>query len=234
MKKKIIAIITARGGSKGLINKNIRILHGKPLIAWSIKFALENNHINDCIVTTDSYEIAKVAEKYGAQIPFMRDIGIASDTAKTSEVIIDVVKRCKLNPNDVFVLLEPTSPYRKHKSFEQFTELFEKNKFRKIVSVQENITSSFRFQFFRNKDTSLIPVFNSNSANNVRRQDIKKSFILDGSFYMSYIADYLNYPVFIEKDTGSFINDYFSSFEIDSEEDLKLMEAIFSFIGKPF
>ena len=51
---------------------------------------------------------------------------------------------------------------------------------------------------------------------------------------MSYIADYLNYPVFIEKDTGSFINDYFSSFEIDSEEDLKLMEAIFSFIGKPF
>ena len=234
MRKKIIAIVTARGGSKGLINKNIRLLHGKPLIAWSIKFALENNHINDCIVTTDSYEIAKVAEKYGAQIPFMRDKGIASDTAKTSDVIIDVVKRCKLNPNDVFVLLEPTSPYRKHKSFEQFTELFEKNKFRKIVSVQENITSSYRFQFFRNKKTTLNPIISSDYVNDLRRQDIEKSFCLDGSFYMSYISDFINNPGFLEKDTGSFINDYFSSFEIDSEEDLKLMEAIFSFIGKPF
>ena len=234
MKKNIISIITARGGSKGLINKNIRNLHGKPLIAWSVKFALENELINDCIVSTDSHKIAEIAESYGAQIPFIRDKKLASDTAKTSDVIIDLIKRCSLNPNDVFVLLEPTSPYRLHKSFEKCIEIFEKNNLRKIVSVQENASTSFRFQFFRNKDTTLNPVISTNYANDVRRQDIEKSFFLDGSFYMSYISDFLKNPGFLEKETGSFINNYFSSFEIDSEEDLELMQAIFSCIGRPF
>ncbi len=234
MEKKIISIITARGGSKGLINKNIRNLYGKPLIAWSIRFALENEQINECIVSTDSYEIAKIAEDYGARIPFIRDKELASDTAKTSDVIIDVIKRCELNYSDSFVLLEPTSPYRLHKSFKQFTDIFKKNNLRKIVSIQENISSSFRFQYFRNKKTTLNPVISSNYANDLRRQDIEKSFCLDGSFYMSNISDFINYPGFLEKDTGSFINDYFSSFEIDSEEDLKLMEAIFSLNGPPF
>ena len=123
---------------------------------------------------------------------------------------------------------------QRHKSFEKCKEIFVKNKLRKLVSVQENISSSFRFQFFRNADTSLKPVISSNYPNGIRRQDIKKSFSLDGSFYMSYISDFVNHPGFLGKETGSFINDYFSSFEIDSEEDLKLMQAIFSTIGTPF
>ena len=104
MGNKIISIITAREGSKGIKNKNIKSLSGKPLIAWSIKFALENEHISDCIVSTDSYEIAKISEEYGAQIPFIRDKKLATDKAKTSDVITDVIKRCALSNNDVFVL----------------------------------------------------------------------------------------------------------------------------------
>ena len=234
MGNKIISIITAREGSKGIINKNIKPLSGEPLIAWSIKFALENKHISDCIVSTDSYEIAKISEDYGAQVPFIRDKKLATDKAKSSDVIIDVIKRCALSTNDVFVLLEPTSPYWLHKSFEKCKEVFDKNKLRKIVSIQENISSSFRFQFFRNEDTTLEPVFSSNYANDIRRQDIEKSFCLDGSFYMSYISDFLKNPGFLEKKTGSFKNNYFSSFEIDSEDDLRLMQAIFSSIGTPF
>ena len=69
MGNKIISIITAREGSKGIINKNIKPLSGEPLIAWSIKFALENDYISDCIVSTDSYEIAEIAQNYGAEIP---------------------------------------------------------------------------------------------------------------------------------------------------------------------
>lgn len=234
MGKKIISIIPARAGSKGIINKNIKLLSGEPLIAWSIKFALENEHISDCIVSTDSYEIAKISEEYGARIPFIRANELATDKAKTSDVIIDVIKRCSLNTNDLFVLLEPTSPYRLHKSFEKCKEIFDKNKLRKIVSVQENISSSYRFQFFRKEDTTLDPIVLSNYANDIRRQDIEKSFCLDGSFYMSYVSDFLKKPGFLDKQTGSFLNNYFSSFEIDSDEDLRLMEAIFSFIGKPF
>ena len=234
MEKKIISIIPARSGSKGIINKNIKPLSGEPLIAWSIKFALENDYISDCIVSTDSYEIAEIAQNYGAEIPFIRDKKLASDTAKSSDVIIDVIKRCELDPKAVFVLLEPTSPYRLHKSFEKCLEVFKKYNLRKIVSIQECISNSFQFQFFRDKSTELNPVNISNSYNDVRRQDIEKSFFLDGSFYMSYISDFMNYPGFLGKGTGSFINDYFSSFEIDSEEDLMLMQAIFTSIGSPF
>ncbi len=234
MQKQIISIITARGGSKGLKDKNIRTLHGKPLIAWSIQFALENSYIHDCIVSTDSNKIAEIAEEYGARIPFMRDKELSTDSAKTSDVIIDVINRCSLKPNDVFLLLEPTSPYRLHKSFKQCIEIFETNNLRKIVSVQENISTSFRFQFFRDIDTTMRPVISSDYPNNVRRQDIEKSFCLDGSFYMSYVSDFLNHPGFLDRETGSFINNYFSSFEIDSEEDLRLMQSIFSFIGTPF
>ena len=230
----IISIITARGGSKGLINKNIRLLNGKPLIAWSINFALENEMIGRCIVSTDSYEIAEIAQNYGAEIPFIRDKKLASDTAKSSDVILDVIKRCELDPKAVFVLLEPTSPYRLHNSFEKCVEVLKTNNLRKIVSIQECISNSFQFQFFRNNSTKLNPVNISNSYNDVRRQDIEKSFFLDGSFYMSYISDFKKHPGFLGEGTGSFINDYFSSFEIDSEEDLMLMQAIFTSIGSPF
>ena len=203
--QKIISIIPARGGSKGLINKNIRLLYEKPLIAWSIEFALGNKHINDCIVTTDSHEIANISREYGAKVPFIREDKLATDTAKSSDVIIDVISKCKLNPNSVFVLLEPTSPFRRHQSFEKFIEVFQKNNLRKIVSVQESISSSFRFQFYRNNDTTLNIIFQSYKRR--RRQDIKSHF-LRWKLYISYNWIF-KYPGFIEKTTGSYINDYF-------------------------
>ena len=232
--QKIISIIPARGGSKGLKNKNIRDLYGKPLISWSINFAKKSNLIDDCIVSTDCDEIAQIAQKFGARVPFKRDKFLSDDKAKTSDVLLDVIDKCKLNKDDTIILLEPTSPYRLHKDLQKIVEIFFSNKFSKIVSVQEAISSSYKFQFFQNNNLTLRSLDYLEMPNDIRRQDIKKTFFLDGSFYMSYISEFKKEPGFLGNNTGSFLNNYFSSFEIDCMDDLILMEAIFKTIGPPF
>ena len=232
--QKIISIITARGGSKGLPNKNIIDLYGNPLIYWSIEFAKKSELISDCIVTTDSDQIAEISKSCGASVPFLREKSLATDTSTTPDVLLDVFKRCQLNDKDIFLLLEPTSPFRLHNDFNDLVAKYIKYNFKKMVSVQEAISSSHRFQFFQNENATLTHINGSSYPNNLRRQDVQSSFYPDGSFYLSTVAAFRNNPGFYEESTGSFVNNFFSSFEIDCLDDLKLMEAIFSHIGPPF
>ena len=110
--KKILAMIPARSGSKGIIGKNIKKIGGKPLIAWPIEAAKSSKYIDKIIVSTDSDEIASVALKYGAEIPYLRPTDLAQDKSTTYSVIKNILSYYKkLNEiYDYFVLLEPTSP----------------------------------------------------------------------------------------------------------------------------
>ena len=100
----MIAIIPARGGSKGLPGKNVRPLNGKPLIAYAIKEALKAKHIDRVIISTDDEEIAKVAVQYGAELPFMRPAELASDTAQAIDNYIYTIGRLFFNLHPHFVL----------------------------------------------------------------------------------------------------------------------------------
>ena len=113
--KKILAIIPARGGSKGLPDKNIKLLNGKPLIAWTIEQAKSSEYIDEVFVTTDSIDIAKVSESFGVKVPFLRPAELASDTASSVAVIEHVISHFKQSNKffDYIILLEPTSPLRK-------------------------------------------------------------------------------------------------------------------------
>ena len=113
--KRVIAIIPARGGSKGLPGKNIRPLCGKPLIAWSIERARQSRHIDTVVVTTDSQNIADVALGCGAEVPFLRPAHLASDTASSVDTVLhtlDYYRDILGKTFDYVVLLEPTSPLR--------------------------------------------------------------------------------------------------------------------------
>lgn len=113
--KRVIAIIPARGGSKGLPGKNIRPLCGKPLIAWSIERARQSRHIDTVVVTTDSQDIADVALGCGAEVPFLRPAHLASDTASSVDTVLhtlDYYRDILGKTFDYVVLLEPTSPLR--------------------------------------------------------------------------------------------------------------------------
>lgn len=130
--KTFLAIIPARGGSKGLPGKNIKELCGKPLIAWSIEAGLGSKYIDEVMVTTDSQEIAGVAREFGASVPFLRPAELASDTATSFDAIKHAINfyANELHKTfDCIVLLEPTSPLREKEDIDGMIE--------KIISLEE-------------------------------------------------------------------------------------------------
>ena len=140
--KHVLAIIPARGGSKGLPGKNIRELCGKPLIAWTIEKAKKSTHLDMILVTTDSPEIANTAKKYGADAPFIRPADLASDHASTYDVIqhaLTYYRETEGQEFDYTVLLEPTSPLREDDDIDRMLEALDNraDEYDAIVSVGE-------------------------------------------------------------------------------------------------
>lgn len=140
--KNVLAIIPARGGSKGLPGKNIRPMCGKPLIAWSIEKAQQSRYIDMVLISTDSLEIAGVAKRYGAHVPFIRPDVLATDHASTYDVIrhaLNFLDENECKRFDLVVLLEPTSPLREDGDIDNMLEKLAVNyeNFDSIVSVGE-------------------------------------------------------------------------------------------------
>ena len=121
--KKIIAIIPARSGSKGLLNKNIKLFNKKPLIYWTIKSALQSKYIDKCFVSTDSKKISNLSKKFGADSSFLRPKNISGHQSDISSTIIHTLKKFN-NDYDIIILLQPTSPLRDVKDINQSLELF--------------------------------------------------------------------------------------------------------------
>jgi CMP-N-acetylneuraminic acid synthetase len=135
---KILAIIPARGGSKSIPRKNIKDFLGKPLIAWAIEAALASRALDKVVVSTDDDEIAAVAKKFGAEIPFKRPAELATDTAPTMPVLRHAVQWLKDNENynpDAVMLLEPISPTRQAVHIKEAIELFRNSGVDSVVSV---------------------------------------------------------------------------------------------------
>jgi CMP-N,N'-diacetyllegionaminic acid synthase len=131
--KSVIAIIPARGGSKGLPGKNIKELCGKPLIGWTIESGLGSKYLDVVMVTTDNEEIAKISRDFGAEVPFLRPNDLANDTATSVDVIKHTISFYENKLSKVFdyiVLLEPTSPLRDKNNIDDMIE--------KIISVEDN------------------------------------------------------------------------------------------------
>ena len=113
--KRILAIIPARGGSKGLPNKNIKLLLDKPLIAWTIEQAKNSKFIDEIHVSTDSPNIAKISEEYGIKVPSLRPENLAQDNSSSADVVDYIIKKYEEQNQffDYIILLQPTSPLRK-------------------------------------------------------------------------------------------------------------------------
>ncbi len=140
--KTFLAIIPARGGSKGLPDKNIRLLHGHPLIEYTIKSAKNSKYLDTCIVSTDSQKIANISKKCGANVPFLRPDILATDTATTFDAVKHAIEYYMDNYNERFdyiVLLEPTSPLREDDDIDNMIcKIVEKEElFDSIISIGE-------------------------------------------------------------------------------------------------
>ena len=226
--KTVLAIIPARGGSKGIPRKNIRLLSGKPLITWTIDEAKKSKYIDKTIVSTDSQEIANIAIKYGVEIPFIRPTELAKDETPSSDVIINTLQWFERNQNqkfDLLILLQPTSPLRNSYQIDAALKDFISNPSNKcLVSVKEVEESPYWMKII---DTDhYLKNFTLKQNNFTRRQDLPKVYILNGAIYIMRTADFMNYKSFNVDNTIPFLMDKKTSIDIDSEEDFVLAEVI--------
>ncbi len=185
--KRILAIIPARGGSKGIPHKNIINLCGKPLIAYTIESAKQSMYIDTVIVSTDDVDIQRISEDYGASVPFLRDAKIASDEATTISVVVDAVERLKEKEQifDAVVLLQPTSPLRTTEEIDVAIDVFFQNEMKGVVSVNVAEVSPFLLRTI--KGSQLQRIISENST--IRRQDMPTYYEVNGAIYINAISD---------------------------------------------
>jgi N-acylneuraminate cytidylyltransferase/CMP-N,N'-diacetyllegionaminic acid synthase len=230
--KRVIAIIPARGGSKGLPGKNIKELCGKPLIAWSIEAGLASKYIDEVMVTTDSEEIARISRDFGATVPFIRPAELASDTATSFDTLKHAIDHYQNEKNETFeyvVLLEPTSPLRDKndidKSIEQLTT---EQDAMAIVGICK--TESQNPAFLVKKDNrGFIVGYEDKEIKVLRRQDIKDVYFFEGSVYVSQIDALLHEKSFYHEHTIGYVVPKWKSFEIDDIDDFIMVEALLNF-----
>lgn len=185
---KILYLIPARGGSKGVPGKNIKELGGMPLIAHSIGHALAVAPAEDVVVSTDSEEIKSVAEKYGANVPFLRPEALATDTAGSREVMLHAVDFFAREGReyDTIVLLQPTSPLRDPQDIERAVELFKERRPDMVVSVSEAASNPYYNAFEPDKEGYL--KISKGKGGITRRQDAPKVWEFNGAIYVIDVA----------------------------------------------
>ncbi len=220
--KKVLAVIPARGGSKGIKNKNIYPLCGKPLIAYSIEAAKKSNYIDEIVVSTDSEKIANIAKEYGASVPFLRPSELATDTSKSIDAIIYTIETLKKNGNifDILVLLQPTSPLRITEDIDGALYTFAKKSFKSIVSVSEVNDNPILIRTI-DDDGKLRRLLNTDSS--VRRQDMKNYYRVNGSIYINLISE-INANTSFNDNELPYIIPQERSVDIDELKDLAVAE----------
>lgn len=223
---KNIAIIPARSGSKGIPDKNIKELYGKPLIAWTIEAALKSKMYDEVMVSTDSKEYADISKKYGASVPFLRSSENSSDTSSSWDAVREVLCNYKDMGNefDTFTLLQPTSPLRSAGDITgSFSMMKEKNA-RTIVSVCETQDSPYTCNTLP-KSMSMSDFF-IEEYKNTRRQDLPKCYKLNGAIYLSKVDDFLKDGDIYSGGCYAYIMDDKRSVDIDTELDFKIAELL--------
>lgn len=227
-KKKILCIIPARSGSKGIKNKNIKKLGGQPLIAWPIKAALKSRYLDMVLVSTDSLKISKIAKKFGAEVPFLRPKKLANDTATSIDAIKHAIKFLYKNSFsfDYVLCLESTSPLTSANDIDNAINILTKNhsKVNSVVSVSHCSSQHPEYLFFKKNNNLLKRYLNKKKYS--RRQDLEKYYFIDGSLYLSKVSSLFSNNSFITKKTIAFIMPKYKSFEIDDDIDLLIYKSL--------
>ena len=220
----ILAIITARGGSKGLPGKNIKTLDGKPLIAWTIDAAKHSKYIDQVILSSDDADIIAVAEEYGCEIPFVRPAYLATDKIPTEPVIVHALDTLKEQGRDYdwVMLLQPTTPFRTSEDIDAcLKQCFSEEK-NSIVSVTS--AKLIYWTFTLNETENLTPVLPGGVG--TRRQDLPKTYCLNGAIYFARVSTFREQGTFIGANTGAYLMSEERSLDIDTPLDWTIAEVL--------
>ena len=229
--KSVLAIIPARGGSKGIPGKNIKPLCGHPLIAYTVSAARKSKYVDAVVVTTDSKEIAEVSRRYVAEVPFMRPEKLASDTSKTIDAVVHA-RDAMVNLGreyDIIVLMQPTSPLRHAEDVDGAIEAYFSHGLMGVASVLE---ASENPVLTRHLDEfgvmhPLIPI-----SSTIRRQDMPRFYHVNGAIYVNDFHG-LSLDTSLNDNPVAYVMKKDRSLDIDNIEDFLRAEAILEKLDKP-
>lgn len=222
--RETIAIIPARGGSKGVLHKNIRLLAGRPLIHYTIHAAQNSRYINRVIVSTDDDKIMDVVIGEGAEV-IKRPAEISGDNAPTVDAILHAINQCGIKglKPEIVVLLQPTSPFRTSSDIDAAVDIFLKNECDSVISVVEADHPPYWNMVV--EGPYLQPLLDPESLR-VRRQDLPKTYSPNGAIYIASVETLERTHSFYTPKIKPYIMPAERSLDIDSEFDLLFAEAI--------
>ncbi len=219
--KKILAIIPARGGSKGIPRKNLVELGGKPLIVHTIEQAKRSKYINRLILSSDDEDIIKVAQEAGCEVPFIRPSDLATDKASTIDVVLHAIEA--LPEFDYVVILQTTSPFRSVNDIDECIEKCISGNVYSCVSVTVAEKSPY-WMYTLDKDERMSSLMGDITF--TRRQDIPKSYALNGAVYVLKSDDIKENVSLITSETIAHVMPVERSLDIDTKFDLKIARAM--------
>ena len=223
----IIGLITARGGSKSVPRKNIKLLAGKPLIAWTIEVAVQCKELSRIIVSTDDEEIAEVAHHWGADVPFMRPVELAADDSSSISVVLHALGWLKENEGvcpDYVMLLQPTSPFRASEDIKQSIGLAKKHRAVAVVSVCEAERHPYLCKYIL--DDGTLDDFMTTEMKYWRRQDLPPAYAVNGAIYLNKCSSLLADQTFLPSGSIAYIMPPERSLDVDTMWEWYMAELI--------
>ncbi|MDE5977917.1 MAG: acylneuraminate cytidylyltransferase family protein [Turicibacter sp.] len=223
--KKFLALIPARAGSKGIKDKNIIDLKGKPLIAYSIEAAKQSKYIDRIVVSTDGEDIASVAREWGADVPFLRPDYLASDTAKTIDAVLHCIQELEKSGQkyDYLVLLQPTQPLRQSFHIDEAIEKILASEVQSLASVSKVKEHPVLIRTISEKG-ELRNLLDCSST--IRRQDFPDFYRVNGAIYINKINENLNEQTSLNDNILPYEMAHEYDVDIDELLDLKIAELL--------
>lgn len=220
-----LGIVTARSGSKGLKDKNIRLLNGKPLMAYAVESALASRYITEVMVSTDSADYADIAKKYGAVVPFLRSAENSTDAARTIDIVAEVLAGYgELGKSfDDIIVLQPTSPLRTTADIDRAFSVFYEKGADSVVSVCECEHSPLLANTLP-EDLGMYHFIDDTRLG--RRQDLERYYRLNGAIYISKVQVLMKTRTFYGRRSYAYVMEQSRSVDIDTELDLLSAEFL--------
>ena len=226
-----LVVIPARGGSKGIKNKNIKLLRGKSLINYTIEEARKIFDDSKIYISTDSIEIKNIVEATGLKVPFLRPKELATDTASSREVLLHAINYYEEKNDltlDFVVLLQPTSPFRNVTNIKESLALWNNN-IDMVVSVKETKSNPYFNLFEENPAGFLIK---SKKSDFTRRQDVLKVWELNGAIYLINVLSIKRKRIHDFTKVIKYEMDDMSSLDIDNKLDWLFAESVIDYLKK--
>jgi len=226
-KEKTVAVIPARGGSKGIPRKNLTTVLGKPLIAYTIEAAIKAQTVDKVIVSTDDEHIAAASQDYGAEVPFIRPHHLATDTATTLSVLQHAITYLAEHQNylaDMVVCLQPTSPLRSAEDIDAAVKLCLDSGADSVVSLCQ--AKHHPYWMKKIVDGRVHPLMNEDENHYTRRQDLPPVYQLNGALYITRTNVLLEENRVLGKYTAPYIMPQDRSIDIDTSNDLKFATVL--------